>query len=102
MNDLRTEVVRIAALGRDIELNEITGRGLIAYMEAAREEDSILAGATLCKHCVNEFRELSVDDILDTKPAAAIVEIAHSIMKVFGVDEAKNSESAPNDYSSTD
>ena len=98
----KKEKVYIQALDQSITILEITGYAWNEVKETIQNNDEIHSAATACAHCVEEFDGMGVGDVMKNVSASAIFEISNAVMERSKLSEAKNSESAPSDDSSTD
>lgn len=97
-SSLKTATVRIESLDRDIEIRELSHRAA----RLAREDEADRSAVIICKHCVPEWAEESLDDLEDSLSFRTTQEVAMEVYKLSGADLAKNSERATTEDSSTD
>lgn len=99
---LKTKTVRIEALDRELGIVELCAKAQIEIMEAIRDEQAISTHFIACKYGVPEWAEESIESISTSLPLQAAREIAEAVYELSGIDDAKNSESAPSEDSSSD
>jgi hypothetical protein len=97
-SSLKTATVRIEALGRDLEIRELSHK----VTRLISEDEGGRSAVIICKHCVPEFADETLDDLEENLSFRATQEIATEVYKLSGADLSKNSERATTDDSSSD
>jgi hypothetical protein len=98
---LKTQKVRIEYLGKDFEIRELSTHAWIELMELRRNGGEEHSAAAVCKHGVMGWETETVEDIERSVSAKAMEEIATAVYAISGVEQEKNSESVPNEDSSS-
>lgn len=102
-SELKTKRFKSKALGRVVELRELSGLGQIEVTDASQAGASnLMVAAITCKHCVIEWREESAEDIAENTTMATLDELTEAIIELSGVRAAKNSVAGRVDASNSD
>jgi hypothetical protein len=99
---LKTATVRIESLDRDLDIRELCAKAQIEILESHRADRSMDTYFIACKYGVPEWESETLEDISMKFSLHVLKEISDAVAKLAGLDEAKNSDSAPSDDSSTD
>lgn len=87
--------------GESLEIVELNALGQKHMMEAHTKGDLFTAYAQVVKYGTKKWRDVEVEEILDSLPLVTIQEVADKILALSEIDASKNSVSGLSEGSSS-
>lgn len=88
MEDLRRrEKFHSKALGKEVELVELSYRAQAKIMQAYRDGEPYDVGPIMVKYGVAEYHDATLDEIADSLPLGVIGELSDAVSDFSGIDE---------------